>query len=71
MHFDSSFSLVVSEKHKKERFKALYDAFFTGAYRTRAGWCGLGMPGRWGGIRHSLMRNGQFLRGFWQANLNL
>ena len=30
MHFDLCFSLMVSEKHKKERFKALYDAFLRG-----------------------------------------
>ena len=30
MHFDLCFSLMISEKHKKERFKALYDAFFRG-----------------------------------------
>ena len=30
MHFGGCFSLIASEKHKKERFKALYDAFFRG-----------------------------------------
>jgi hypothetical protein len=45
--------------------------FRAGFYRTRKGWRGLGTAGRSGGIRYFLMRNGQFLRGFWQANLNI